>query len=368
MPTVTQTSWADIVGALPDYRPWSDSYGSEAALLVVAAGFEERARAILQGEWWPEPGRLVVVEYPTNYEENRETRVAFENRHENATVIRYTKSSFVEDWRSYLNNNEGFSGKHIVVDVSGMSSYVFFGLMEGIFDICVNATLTIFYAEAEEYFPTKDDLDGLDKALGSAKDLLEKAEIFEKRNFQSRGIGSVYESEIFSGKNIGELPTRLVVVPNFSRDRTETMIARATALYNARRDEIVWLLGRPPNTDKNGWRLDGIGRLYFSDNRGIPISTLDYKDAARKLGDLWDNFEGTHHMLIVTLGSKMQHLGTFLFLKAHWDVGLFLSEPGEFVASRFSRGIGQAWTVHLGLVDDIRQLLRGCRRLTFEWS
>src|SRR3712207_8526259 len=46
-----------------------------------------------------------------------------------------------------------------------------------------------------------------------------------------------------------------------------------------------------------------------------------------------------------TLGSKMQHLGTFLFLQMHPEVGLVLSEPNDFVAGRFSQGIGQVWVM-----------------------
>lgn len=108
--------------------------------------------------------------------------------------------------------------------------------------------------------------------------------------------------------------------------------------------------------------------LYLLANSGIPVSTLDYKDVAGKLGELWAEWEGRHHMVVVTLGSKMQHFGTFLFLLAHWDVGLVLSEPGEFVADRFSTGIGASWIVDLGEIGELNKLVRRRGVLEFEWD
>ena len=76
------------------------------------------------------------------------------------------------------------------------------------------------------------------------------AEAYEKRNFQSIGIDAVYESDVYPGKNLGDLPTKIVAIPNFSRERSETMMSRACEQYNARRENAIWLLGNPPNREK----------------------------------------------------------------------------------------------------------------------
>ena len=368
MARVMQTTWADIIGRMSDCERWIEDDVGEVDLLVVAAGFEERARAILDSRFWPEPKEVVLIEYPTNLDDNIETLNAFRDKFPSSEVIRYTRRLFLEDFQQYLDKKSGYPGQHIVVDLSGMSSYVFFGLMDILFKRCSDASLTVFYAEALDYFPTREDLEGLENALGNADDLLQQAEIFEQRKFQSRGIDAVYESKLFPGRNVGDLPTKLVVVPNYSRDRTETMITRACELYNARRDDLVWLIGKPPDEVKNGWRVEGLGRLYFRDNRGVPVSTLNFKEISWKLSDLWEEFEAKYHMVILTLGSKMQHLGTFLFLQAHGDVGLILSEPGGFVADRFSKGIGMVWKIRFGNILQLREAIQERGMLTFEWS
>ena len=367
MARVTQITWSEIVATTPGFEPWHLEAAERVDLLVVAAGFEERARAILNADLWPNPKQVLAIEYPTNLEDNRETFDAIYEKSCFLESIRYERRLFLEDCRQYFNRYSGFSGKHLVVDLSGMSSYVFFCLMETLVQCCAEAKVSIFYAEALEYFPTKGDLEGLQNALGSADDLLQQAEIFEKRNFQSRGIDAVYESELFPGRNVGDLPTRLVVIPNFSRDRTETMITRACELYNAHRDNVVWLIGQPPDEAKNGWRVEGLSRLYFANNLGVPVSTLNYKEMAWKLSDLWEEFESKYHMVILTLGSKMQHLGTFLFLQAHKDVGLVLSEPGGFVADRFSKGVGSTWKIQLGSILALRELILKRGMMKFEW-
>ncbi len=368
MPRVSQTTWPDVMASLPECTPWQSEANRTVDLLIAAAGFEERSRAILRRENWPSPTKILVVEYPTNTEDNDSTLAAFRNIGAACTIVRYNRKRLVEDVRVHLDQLAGTEVKQIVLDISGMSSYVFFGVMSAMLSHSTDTRLTIFYAEAAHYFPSRADVEGLETALGDADDLVEKLEVFERNNFQSRGIGAIYDSELFPGRNIGDLPTKLVVIPNFSRDRTETMISYAQGLYNARREDVVWLIGRPPDTTKNGWRVDGMSRLYYRGNIGFPVSTLHYKEISRKLGELWEEFEGRFHMVIITLGSKMQHVGTYLFLRTHDDVGLILSEPGAFVADRFSKGVGQVWSVDLGPVGELKRKLSERGKLVFGWA
>ena len=88
----------------------------------------------------------------------------------------------------------------------------------------------------------------------------------------------------------------------------------------------------------------------------------------RALEEIWETSYATHHVVIATLGSKMQHVGTFLFLQTHPEVGLVLSEPSNFVASRFSSGIGQIWLLDLGSIGELKTLLEARGTLSYEWE
>ncbi|MYB36500.1 MAG: hypothetical protein F4Y26_03725, partial [Gammaproteobacteria bacterium] len=166
MPRVRQTTWLDVLADLP---PHVESTGCDMGptdLLIVAAGFEERAQAILRSEWWPHPRETVIVEYPTNYEDNLTTKAAFEAASKSTTILHYSKMSFVDKCRSIFIERAGLPDHRIVVDISGMSSYVFFTIMGTLVRFCEGARVTVFYAEAEEYFPTEAEMEGLRVELG----------------------------------------------------------------------------------------------------------------------------------------------------------------------------------------------------------
>jgi hypothetical protein len=67
------------------------------------------------------------------------------------------------------------------------------------------------------------------------------------------------------------------------------------------------------------------------------------------------------------VGSKAQHLGTFPFLVMHPEVGLELSEPKEFTASRYSSKAGAQWIVEFGPVKDLVGKLQSWNRIVFQW-
>jgi hypothetical protein len=67
------------------------------------------------------------------------------------------------------------------------------------------------------------------------------------------------------------------------------------------------------------------------------------------------------------MGSKMQHLGAFLFLQMHPECGLLLCEPEKFIASNYSVGVGSKWWIDFGRVSEIDRLLASRGELRFNW-
>src|SRR5262249_3984984 len=130
----------------------------------------------------------------------------------------------------------------------------------------------------------------------------------------------------------------------------------------------IWVVGQPPDESKNGWRFDATKELYSPMHNVIPMSTRDYKRILWYLSDLWETLNFERHLVIAPLGSKMQHLGIFLFLKMKTDPGLLMSEPKAFVASRFSSGIGLAWLLDLGRMAELKKLLASHGMLRFHWD
>jgi len=137
------------------------------------------------------------------------------------------------------------------------------------------------------------------------------------------------------------------------------MLAYSESHYNASLEETLWVIGQPPDEEKNGWRFEATRELYEPIRNVVPLGTRDYKQMLWFLVEYWESLNIERHLVIAPLGSKLQHLGVYLFLKMRPDTGLLLSEPRSFVANRFSTGVGPAWWIDFGVMSslsDWRQL------------
>jgi hypothetical protein len=104
----------------------------------------------------------------------------------------------------------------------------------------------------------------------------------------------------------------------------KAMIAHAEQNYNACIESAQWIIGNPPNKAKHGWRRSAMVELYSAEpaSHKHAISTRSYADMLATLQDIWEEKHLDRHLVIATVGSKMQHLGTFLFHCIHPDVEL----------------------------------------------
>jgi hypothetical protein len=185
-----------------------------------------------------------------------------------------------------------------------MSSFVFYPLLYTVFETLPQAKLNVLYVEAADYYPSEQEWSGFLRTIDDPTDALELAERYQEVSFQSKGAEAIYGSDVFPGRNVGPLATQLIAMPNFGLERIKGMIAYAEAQFHASTEQIKWLLGRPPNQQKNGWRLDALDKLYNADKYGeaIPVSTRNYHDTFRVLEDIWGNTNLDRQNLCTSFG------------------------------------------------------------------
>ena len=369
---IHRTTKNDILDRLPCHEPFSaDQFTGRRpiSLLICSAGFEDRATAIVEATAGCEIEGLLILRYPTNVEENSRSLESLRGIPAGRVIeLTYDRADFRRSIRSILDQFLASEGTTVVLDVSVLSSYLLYRILDALLDHRSDPRVLIYYAEADTYFPQRSEWQRVHSRAQKKKDPLKRANMYERSGFQSLGVDAIYESELHPGRNISALPTQVVAVPNFSRVRMREMLAYAEAQYNAALDETIWVVGQPPNEEKNGWRFEATKELYSPMDNVIPISTRDYKAILWYLSDLWETLNFERHLVIAPLGSKMQHLGIFLFLKMKPDTGLILSEPKAFVASRFSSGVGPAWLLDLGCVAELKDLLAAHGMLQFHWE
>lgn len=370
MPEIIETGLADVLGELPEITQWQPSKlkNSKIDILICCAGFEDRARAILSDVKDLEIQNSFVVVYPTNLEDNLALTEFREHKSIKKCVeINYDRDSFLVMIRDMLRELEQLDTPRIVIDLSGMASYIIYRVLSVVFDLFPQGELGIYYSEADQYFPLQSEWEDFFNSLSNPEDNLAVIDSYEKIYFQSIGVDVTYESDIAPGQNPDPLTTQIVAIPSFSLQRMKSMLAYAENQYGVYPKNVRWFLGQPPDQQKNGWRSDALAALYNVKDNGIAVSTLNYIRTLQELDCLWEETHIESHTVIANLGSKMQHLATFLYLQMHPECGLLISEPESFKASAYSSGCGSKWWLDFGNIGLLKTLLNSRGKLKFKW-
>lgn len=368
---IRQKDRSEVVHALPEEGQWRPELVADETidLLICGAGFEDRSTAILSDLPTKSVSKGLLVIYPTNEEANANAISKF---HQSSVAaewgdVDYSRYTFLSTLRQRLADLKLAEDARIVIDLSALASYAIYRVLSVVCELAPASRLVIYYAEAENYFPTEQEWRAFYESVPDPTDNLSMAERYEETHFQSLGVDETYDSDVFPGRNIGPMPTTVVAIPSFSLQRMKTMLTHVESQYNVPKGGKTWILGQPPDKQKNGWRYDALAALYNVTDDGVGLSTRDYREALITLDAIWEKVHADTHVVIAPLGSKMQHLGSFLFLLSHPECGLVLCEPKEFLASQYSTGIGSKWWIDFGPINDLKDLLFSQGRLEFKW-
>jgi len=359
---------SDVLSGLPRAVPFEPT-ACHVDVLFATLGFEDRTHAVIDSmfhEGIETSVVLVLITYPTNEEDNKKNLIHFEKyrRHIKAFVeIKYSRASFqaevAKTVRDFCNVDSS-----VLLDISTTSSYVFYPLFHELLKSDIN--LKVVYTEAVEYFPSQEEWKGVEESAKVERTLF--TSVFEQANFLSVGVDDVYSLNLFSEMNPGNRPSAIVLLPSFSAIRINSIRAKDQDLNKTSNLNTYWLIGSPP-AEKNKWRIEAVKKtnsveLSHPDHIKY-VSTLDYTDATMQLEHIWLDIKYDSYLSIGTLGSKMQHLGTYLFLYMHQDIGIWVSEPTQFKAKSYTSGIGQAWEVNFASTSKILKVLDDYQQ--FEW-
>ena len=358
----------DVLKNFPERQDFA--FNRACNIFVCSLGFEERTHHLISKLAETQDltdCTVVIIRYPTNEEENEKNFSVYEGLKEKfkkIESIQYSKKDFSRNFNSLIKQlvGEGETSE-VIFDISTCASYVFYPVMKSQFD--QNLNLTIGYVEAIDYYPKLEEFKETSKKAELEGSFFPQA--FENASFQSHGVDDVYSSSLFAELNPGNTPTLMVAVPNFSPVRMNSIIFKDQEINGTKIEDVCYLLGQPPDS-KNHWRTDAIKIANNLNDSQIfkSISTRSYSDIVSALEEIWVEHQFKYHLSIGNLGSKMQHLGAFLFLMLHPDVSLWLAEPSKFKAMRFSEGVGDSWQVEFGDVQNFAKEMRSY--LTYRWD
>jgi hypothetical protein len=369
MPTIRDSTFSDVVASFDDWQTFSDIGG--ATLFIAAMGFEERSAACFE-HWCAATSTnnraAILVRYPFNRVENEVQEARFDEAARRGKVeivhLDYDQRSLYGATIALAKGVRNSSA--VVVDLSSLASFALFPILAAVVHALPNSSLQICYSEAADYFPKRAEWETFQEKVIEL-DLFERSRLFDQQHFQSSGVEMVFECPPYTGHNPDKLPSSVILIPNFAFERVNRMIDFASDKYSVSRDRYEWIIGVPPDRDKNGWRHDALWQMFDKPPRKHEASTLHYKEILLVLQGLWEERRFAESLTVATAGSKAQHLGTFLFLSMHPEVALVLSQPKEFIAAKYSEKTGSQWQLDMGIIRDCLERLTSWNEIVFSW-
>lgn len=322
---------------------------SECELLIIAAGFEDRALHLFEKIWCPEIRKLAIIKY-SHLSENEtafeKVSVFLENKTEDQLVLTtYLDSNlpgqFEKNFEALLKNFtlNPTTGK-IWVDVSGIPTFAICMLLR----ICRHnyplKEVVIFYTEAKEYFPTESEYTKYLKEYGDSG--LERLPASLTTEMSENLI-----IDSFSGYTIKKDPTCLILYAGYEKHRSIGVIE------NINPAKLVILYGKPGKIELS-WRLNMSIQLHktlLSETIRAEeiVSTFDIAANLKLLIQYYEFLYDDHNICIAPICSKLQTIATYLMWERFKDIQLVFPLPVKYLPKRFSRECGNTFYLQLPL-------------------
>jgi hypothetical protein len=301
--------------------------------LVICAGFEDRALAVLKSA--VSTGTrfsVVLILYLPFVPENKADEIrklcqAARIPISELTYNRQEPAGFGNILVKFLSECRG----RVFLDISGMSRILIVQVLVALRQLPKGfAKCLVAYVEAEHYPPSKKEAEAeLAKSVSDPT-----FSIF----FLSSGVFEVTLIPELSSYAFAGVQTRLITFPALDE---HLLTALRAELQPSR---YTFLEGIPPGPH-NQWRQEVIAKVNHLDQiqnaEKYQISTLDYRETLDCLQALYAKYGVRERLLISPTGSKMQAVAVGIFRSFVEDVQIVYPTPRGFQRpDKYTEGIG----------------------------
>ena len=317
--------------------------------IILAAGFEDRALAFLNGSRFKEDAHCILVLFDNDSKGNESVGANYlhivNQKFRSSNVIQVTlKLNEIIDFSSHMRRAILSLPANIAkvgVDISGLPAYAIFATLEALRGAKPYAEIPVIYSSAEIYVPTKEDYNGiLDKfSIGSNEEI----NLLPKSMAKEMADNLVFAP--FSGHRTGDGNSCLVLFAGYEPHRSAGVI-------DAINPTILLLIYGNPSDLTLSWRLEFSRRLHgkFERTRRCAIETVETQKVSESLelleryyNYLIDDFD----LVIAPVCSKMQVIATFLFWERYPEVQVTFPIPIGYDPDFRPRGVGDTFSVTL---------------------
>lgn len=338
---------------LPPLSTFNIKSLSHPATYIGAAGFEDRATSMLDYAISEETQleNAIAIKYRPFDRRNRVSEFRDRLAKVGAQTIwttfdRYDPQKFS---KAILPILESLNSSYILVDISAMSKFLITVFLQAIRK--KPNPLTIVYAEAEIYHPTREEFEVKKNELGATPDFL------------TTDVYKILTTTSLSSVSMQGYPVLLSAFPTFNH--TEIV-----ALYNELSPKHMILLEGEPHEEQDKWRLEAIREVNrrVTDNPDYScesevLSTFDYISNIEALEEIYQKYCYTHKILLSPTGSKLQTIATFMLKQLHPDVQIVYPVTKAFIGE-YSEECRALWCIHFAKFSDFIALLDQYRKYT----
>jgi hypothetical protein len=297
------------------------------AVLILAAGFEDRARRVLDILGGQPISRVVLVRYPEGIEENddmfavmRETlsRARSEPTVETVLLDLRRPDEYLMQMKATLTQWRPDSTGEVWVDVSAMAMQGICATLAAVRGALPGLIVQVLYTEAAEYHPTKAEVAKGDASIAALSK--EMAENLIPKHFA--GASSA-------------VSTCLIVFAGYEKHRSVGVVDELNP------SRLVLVYGKPPGNELK-WRLQWSRKLHeqLHENRQCAsemVSTLNPLDSLSLLNSYYGYLFDDHNIAVSPICSKMQCVACYLFWERYPDVQLVFPLPVTYLPKSFSK-------------------------------
>jgi hypothetical protein len=328
------------------------------AVVVTAAGFEERALAAARDLPGIERSTVVIVRYSHHEPSNRLSEMLAilgdrgvpSSRIPRVSYDRLAPDEYPPALTTALSEA---SPAAVYVDASAMSKLALMLTL----DVCRELDLDtiVRYTEAREYGPS----------LAEYTAARESSHLARPTYRFFAGVQEVLRVKSLSSVAMQGQPSAAIVFMSFNELLTQALIDTVCP------SRLFLVNGIPPvlrwREEATAWIHDELRREWPAednpvDARGLPVratSTRDYRDTVGCLLNLYWRLTSTYRILLAPTGAKMQAVGAALVRFMHPDIHVEYPVPhGDL--NLHGIGVGPSWQISFG------RLGAACRRWAAE--
>lgn len=228
----------------------------------------------------------------------------------------------------------------LLIDITGIARHQMLQLLSTAADL--GRRFWVIYTEAEEYYPTQQDLERMlgDHCLerGDIGEAFFKLAEYEEADLVYSANCSVEEVHAFPGRHLPNYPLLLIAFLTFKRSRLSAVLREYEASTR------VLIEGSPVRADL-AWRKRAVEIINFDlieeYRKSVKtLNTLDWRDTRDCLEQIYHHDENCYryNVLLAPLGSKMQTVGAWAFARRHPEVKVITSTPTRHFSEKYSVG------------------------------